>query len=102
MTDPDRTGGPVPPATGTLGPDAPLSLAPAPSGEPAFDDHRPPSAALVGDCGHCGLRMPACPTSAVGGQEMDPPRGRVSLIMECLEGEPMTPAMVEHFDACLG
>ena len=102
MTDPDRTGGPVSTPTGTLGTDAPLSVAPAPLGEPAFDDHRPPSAALVADCVHCGFCLPTCPTYALWGEEMDSPRGRIYLMKEGLEGEPMTPAMVEHFDACLG
>jgi len=102
MAHPDQTGGPVSTPTGTLGTDAPLRVAPAPSGEPAFDDHRPPSAALVADCVHCGFCLPTCPTYALWGQEMDSPRGRIYLMSEGLEGEPMTPAMVEHFDACLG
>jgi glycolate oxidase iron-sulfur subunit len=102
MALPDRTGGPVSITAGTLGTDAPLSLAPALSGEPAFDDHRPPSAALVADCVHCGFCLPTCPTYALWGEEMDSPRGRIYLMGVGLEGEPMTPAMVEHFDACLG
>lgn len=102
MTLPDRTGEPVSGTTGTLGTDAPLSLAPSPSGQPAFDDHRPPSATLVADCVHCGFCLPTCPTYALWGEEMDSPRGRIYLMGVGLEGEPMTPAMVEHFDACLG
>jgi glycolate oxidase iron-sulfur subunit len=102
MPRPDRAGEPVSTTTGTLGTDAPLSLSPAKSGEPAFDDHRPPSAALVADCVHCGFCLPTCPTYALWGQEMDSPRGRIYLMGVGLEGEPMTPAMVEHFDACLG
>ena len=102
MAHPDHAGGPASAMTGTLGTDAPLSLAPVPPGEPAFDDHRPPSAALVADCVHCGFCLPACPTYALWGEEMDSPRGRIYLMGEGLEGEPMTPAMVEHFDACLG
>ena len=84
------------------GTDAPLSLSPAPPVEPAFDDHHPPSAALVADCVHCGFCLPACPTYTLWGEEMDSPRGRIYLMNEGLEGEPMTPAMVQHFDACLG
>ena len=102
MTDQDRTGELVSTPAGTLGTDAPLSLAPARSDEPAFDDHRPPSAALVADCVHCGFCLPACPTYTLWGEEMDSPRGRIYLMNEGLEGEPMTPAMVEHFDSCLG
>jgi glycolate oxidase iron-sulfur subunit len=102
MVPPDPTARPVPATTGTLGTDAPLSMAPALPSEPAFDDHRPPSAALVADCVHCGFCLPTCPTYALWGEEMDSPRGRIYLMNEGLEGEPMTPAMVGHFDACLG
>jgi glycolate oxidase iron-sulfur subunit len=33
---------------------------------------------------------------------MDSPRGRIYLMKEGLQGEPMTPTMVRHFDLCLG
>ena len=102
MAHPDQAGGPASAMTGTLGTDAPLSLAPARSGEPAFDDHRPPSAALAADCVHCGFCLPTCHTYALWGEEMDSPLGRIYLMNEGLEGEPMPPAMVGHFDACLG
>ncbi len=32
----------------------------------------------------------------------DSPRGRIYLMKEGLDGEPMTPSMVQHIDACLG
>lgn len=102
MVDPKQVGGPVSNPSGTLGTDAPLSVAPAPPGEPAFDDHRPPSAALVADCVHCGFCLPTCPTYALWGEEMDSPRGRIYLMGLGLEGEPMTPSMVQQYDACLG
>lgn len=70
--------------------------------EPAFDDHHPPSAELVADCVHCGFCLPTCPTYALWGEEMDSPRGRIYLMGLGLEGEPMTPEMVQHMDACLG
>ncbi len=73
---------------------------PAPGG--AFDDHNPPDAALIGDCVHCGFCLPTCPTYVLWGEEMDSPRGRIYLMKEGLEGEPMTDSMVGHFDACLG
>ncbi|WP_234412615.1 glycolate oxidase subunit GlcF [Nocardioides sediminis] len=73
---------------------------PAPGG--AFDEHHPPDAALIGDCVHCGFCLPTCPTYVLWGEEMDSPRGRIYLMKEGLEGEPMTDAMVGHFDACLG
>ena len=73
---------------------------PAPGG--AFDEHHPPDAALIGDCVHCGFCLPTCPTYVLWGEEMDSPRGRIYLMKEGLEGEPMTDEMVSHWDACLG
>jgi glycolate oxidase iron-sulfur subunit len=73
---------------------------PVPGG--AFDEHHPPDAALVGDCVHCGFCLSTCPTYLLWGEEMDSPRGRIYLMKEGLEGEPMTDAMVSHWDACLG
>jgi glycolate oxidase iron-sulfur subunit len=68
----------------------------------AFDDHRPPAAALVGDCVRCGFCLPTCPTYVLWGEEMDSPRGRIYLMGMGLEGEPLSASMVGHFDACLG
>ncbi|HZI97436.1 MAG TPA: heterodisulfide reductase-related iron-sulfur binding cluster [Actinomycetales bacterium] len=68
----------------------------------AFDDHRPPSLELIGDCVHCGFCLPTCPTFALWGEEMDSPRGRIHLMEQGLQGEPMTESMVGHIDACLG
>jgi len=68
----------------------------------AFDDHRTPDAALVGDCVHCGFCLPTCPTYVLWGEEMDSPRGRIYLMKEGLEGAPMSDTMVSHWDACLG
>ena len=65
---------------------------PAPGG--AFDEHHPPDAALIGDCVHCGFCLPTCPTYVLWGEEMDSPRGRIYLMKEGLEGEPMTDSMV--------
>ncbi|NIH84360.1 (Fe-S)-binding protein [Amycolatopsis granulosa] len=69
---------------------------------PAFDEHHPPSADLLDDCVHCGFCLPTCPTYQLWGEEMDSPRGRIYLMGLGVEGEPMTPEMVQHFDACLG
>ncbi len=68
----------------------------------AFDEHHPPDAALIGDCVHCGFCLPTCPTYVLWGEEMDSPRGRIYLMKEGLEGEPMSDEMVSHWDACLG
>jgi glycolate oxidase iron-sulfur subunit len=70
--------------------------------EPAFDSHRPPSADLLADCVHCGFCLPSCPTYVLWGEEMDSPRGRIHLMSQGLQGEPLSDSMVEHFDACLG
>jgi glycolate oxidase iron-sulfur subunit len=75
---------------------------PSPAVRGAFDEHRPPSAELVEDCVHCGFCLPTCPTYTLWGEEMDSPRGRIYLMRSGLEGEPMSDAMVQHFDACLG
>jgi glycolate oxidase iron-sulfur subunit len=67
-----------------------------------FDDHHPPSAELVSDCVHCGFCLPTCPTYLLWGEEMDSPRGRIHLMKQVLEGEPLDQAAIGHFDACLG
>jgi glycolate oxidase iron-sulfur subunit len=67
-----------------------------------FDDHHPPSAELVSDCVHCGFCLPTCPTYLLWGEEMDSPRGRIHLMKQVLEGEPLDDAAIGHFDACLG
>jgi glycolate oxidase iron-sulfur subunit len=68
----------------------------------AFDDHRPPDTSIIDDCVHCGFCLPTCPTYALWGEEMDSPRGRIHLMAQGRDGEPMTDSMVGHFDACLG
>ena len=72
------------------------------SDTPAFDDVRPPSLDMIGECVHCGFCLPTCPTYSIWGEEMDSPRGRIYLMEQGLGGEPMTDSMVQHFDACLG
>ncbi len=68
----------------------------------AFDALHPPDPELVDDCVHCGFCLPTCPTYVLWGEEMDSPRGRIYLMQQGLEGEPMSDSMVGHFDACLG
>ncbi|MGW5673028.1 (Fe-S)-binding protein [Micromonospora sp. NPDC003776] len=69
---------------------------------PAFDAHHPPAASLIADCVHCGFCLPTCPTYVLWGEEMDSPRGRIHLMRQGLEGEPLTDSMATHFDRCLG
>jgi glycolate oxidase iron-sulfur subunit len=57
---------------------------------------------LINDCVHCGFCLPTCPTYVLWGEEMDSPRGRIQLMLQQSEGEPLSPAMAGHFDACLG
>ena len=69
----------------------------------AFDAHHPPSLELMEKCVHCGFCLPACPTYALWGQEMDSPRGRIYLMKLALEGKTeMNESWVSHFDSCLG
>ncbi|GAA4619905.1 glycolate oxidase subunit GlcF [Saccharopolyspora hordei] len=73
-----------------------------PASTGAFDAHHPPQRELIDDCVHCGFCLPTCPTYDLWGEEMDSPRGRIYLMKQGLEGEPLTDTMVGHFDNCLG
>ncbi|SCG71005.1 heterodisulfide reductase-related iron-sulfur binding cluster [Micromonospora inositola] len=102
---PDGRPAPVTSPGGTFpasGPRDVLGLAARPPGEGAFDTHHPPAAELIADCVHCGFCLPTCPTYVLWGEEMDSPRGRIYLMKQGLEGEPMSDSMVAHFDRCLG
>jgi glycolate oxidase iron-sulfur subunit len=69
-----------------------------------FDAFHPPSPERLDDCVHCGFCLPACPTYTLWGEEMDSPRGRISLMRLGVEGglEALDEVVVGHFDACLG
>src|SRR5579864_689157 len=69
---------------------------------PAFDAHHAPDRDLIDDCVHCGFCLPTCPTYILFGEEMDSPRGRIYLMQEGVQGEPLNDAMVRHWDLCLG
>lgn len=61
------------------------------------------TADLISDCVHCGFCLPACPTYASWGDEMDSPRGRIDLMKGLREGViSLDDTVVGHFDACLG
>jgi glycolate oxidase iron-sulfur subunit len=69
----------------------------------AFDHEHPPDSRLIDKCVHCGFCLPACPTYALWGEEMDSPRGRIYLMKSALEGRvELNERFVRHFDACLG
>ncbi len=58
---------------------------------------------LLDACVHCGFCLPACPTYALWGDEMDSPRGRIHLMNLVERGEIELDATVAgHFDRCLG
>ncbi len=57
---------------------------------------------LIADCVHCGFCLPACPTYALFGEEMDSPRGRIHLMKQASEGVPLGGAFARHLDLCLG
>jgi glycolate oxidase iron-sulfur subunit len=58
---------------------------------------------LISDCVHCGFCLPACPTYASWGNEMDSPRGRIDLMKGVHDGViDLDASVVAHFDACLG
>src|SRR3712207_6347105 len=96
----------MPPGTGaaTVGTSTLLVLpATRQAVQPAFDDHHPPDAALIGDCVHCGFCLPTCPTYVLWGEEMDSPRGRIVLMDTALrEADRISDAMTMHWDRCLG
>src|ERR1700735_5843616 len=53
-------------------------------------------------CVHCGFCTATCPTYVLDGNELDSPRGRISLIKEMLEHDrPATTDVVLHIDRCL-
>jgi glycolate oxidase iron-sulfur subunit len=58
---------------------------------------------LLDACVHCGFCLPACPTYALWGEEMDSPRGRIHLMNLVERGEAaMDSTVATHLDLCLG
>jgi glycolate oxidase iron-sulfur subunit len=52
-------------------------------------------------CVHCGFCTATCPTYQLLGDELDGPRGRIYLIKQVLEGDPVTRKTQLHLDRCL-
>ncbi len=70
---------------------------------PTLDSQHPPAPKLIDACVHCGFCLSTCPSYRVLGTEMDSPRGRVYMMDALNQGEiELTPAVVSHFDSCLG
>jgi len=72
-------------------------LAPEFKGTPEGDA----AEAILRKCVHCGFCTATCPTYQLLGDELDGPRGRIYLIKQMLEGEPVTRATQLHLDRCL-
>jgi len=57
--------------------------------------------AILRSCVHCGFCTATCPTYQLLGDELDGPRGRIYLIKQMLEGQPVTRDTQIHLDRCL-
>lgn len=57
--------------------------------------------AILRSCVHCGFCLATCPTYQLLGDELDSPRGRIYLMKQMLEGEPVTQKTQLHLDRCL-
>ena len=62
----------------------------------------PAMANAVEKCVHCGFCLSTCPTYLVLGEEMDSPRGRITLMKSALEGTLPVEAALPFVDRCLG
>ena len=67
-----------------------------------FGPQGPAMAHAVEKCVHCGFCLSTCPTYVVLGEEMDSPRGRITLMKAALEGTLPIEATLPFVDRCLG
>src|ERR1700744_5837519 len=56
---------------------------------------------ILRSCVHCGFCNATCPTYQILGNELDGPRGRIYLIKQLIEGEPVPEKTQLHLDRCL-
>ena len=56
---------------------------------------------ILRSCVHCGFCNATCPTYQLFGDETDGPRGRIYLIKQMLEGNPVSERTRRHLDRCL-
>ena len=56
---------------------------------------------ILRSCVHCGFCTATCPTYQLLGDELDGPRGRIYLIKQVLEGQPVSATTQQHLDRCL-
>jgi len=57
--------------------------------------------AILRSCVHCGFCNATCPTYQLLGDELDGPRGRIYLMKQMLEGQPVSAVTRLHLDRCL-
>jgi glycolate oxidase iron-sulfur subunit len=57
--------------------------------------------AILRSCVHCGFCNATCPTYQLLSDELDGPRGRIYLIKQVLEGQPVSAKTQLHLDRCL-
>lgn len=57
--------------------------------------------AILRSCVHCGFCLATCPTYQLLGDELDSPRGRIYLMKQVMEGQPVTRKTQHHLDRCL-
>src|SRR5260221_9588287 len=62
----------------------------------------PAMAHAIEKCVHCGFCLSTCPTYVVLGEEMDSPRGRITLMKSALEGTLPIESTLPFVDRCLG
>ena len=56
---------------------------------------------IIRSCVHCGFCNATCPTYQLLGNELDGPRGRIYLLKQALEGQPVSRLTQQHLDRCL-
>ncbi|MDE1982234.1 MAG: glycolate oxidase subunit GlcF [Betaproteobacteria bacterium] len=56
---------------------------------------------ILRTCVHCGFCLATCPTYQLLGDELDSPRGRIYLMKNMLEGQPVSRLTQRHLDRCL-
>ena len=57
--------------------------------------------AILRSCVHCGFCNATCPTYQLLGDELDGPRGRIYLMKQMFEGQPVSAVTRLHLDRCL-
>lgn len=59
------------------------------------------AAAILDSCVQCGECVPNCPTFRLVADDWDSPRGRVSLMRQLYQGQPLGADIRHHIDRCL-